>query len=166
VGEGGLAADPTDVLAEGHQELAGVKCPDAKEVQCAWRGGGDERSELVIEMADLGVEVNDTPGHAAQGGLGGLGGAGETGGVGAQASAQGCLASQGLACGKRFAQLDRRGDDELAESTKSSGGGLDDRFASDAQLADRLDHTGGVFGRHSRLARSDAAGGAFRVDRV
>jgi hypothetical protein len=82
VREGGLRAQPLQVLPGGDQQLAGVDGADAKQGGGARCGPGDQAAELLVELAELLSQGQGAVGDSAQGQLGGLAGILQPGKVG------------------------------------------------------------------------------------
>ncbi len=121
--------------------------------------------EVLVEPADVTVELDRAFGDAAEGQLGCLERFVESSVVGAQTGAEGGLAGKRLAC-EAFAELVGGGDDQLEELVVGRGPSFDCSFASDAEHADRLDRPARVLGDREPLSSERLAGGCFGVDRV
>ena len=104
--------------------------------------------------------------EAAQRRVGGGGGIGEAVGVGAPSGAHDSFGVEGPAAVELLAQRARGGDEQVAELAQRGDASLHSAVSGDAELADRLEVSGGVGGGCGRFAREHLAGSRLGVDGV
>ena len=166
VSEGRLGAEPVDVLARDDEQGRGVVSAASETGHRRGRRGGDQLVEAALQIGGLGAEAGNATPQSAQRRPGGLGGIGEAVGVGPQSGAHGRLGLEGPSGVELLAQRGMGSDEQVAELAQRGGSGLDSAVSGDAELADRLDDSGGVLGGCGRFAREHLARSGLGVDGV
>jgi len=165
-GEGSLGTESVRVVTDGDQESCRRVAPESEGAKGRRRILGQEAVELVIEFANLGLEIPNPPGNRPEGQLGCLKWVVDALEIGPKREARGEELATGTKRTQLLAKDDRRSDHQGSQGVESRCPGLFGTDPSHPQSPHGLDRTIAAFGGNRRCPSENRSSGCFGIERV